>query len=341
MSPQLSRDLRDAFKKPWPIPAVKALILTGTGKNFIAGADINELQSLKTREEAFQLGWTAAGLFTAIESAPKPVVMAVNGNCLGGGLEAALAGHYRVAVPEALLGLPEVQLGVIPGAGGIQRLPRLIGLSRALEMIAFGQPIRAGDARTLGLVDEVVGPDELQEAALKAARRFISGELDRGQRITRNRKDLLPDVEEKKAVIEEFKNRNAKKFRGVLAPFKALEALEQGLTADLEIDIRRDVGLFSDCAVSAIAKNLIGVFLNTRAAGRHPRIKGLEPAKIKKVAMLGGGVMGSGIVHLLIKNGFETVLWDIDESGPSKRAGGSPSELCLSDQTEENDRGGS
>ncbi len=103
-----------------------------------------------------------------------------------------------------------------------------------------------------------------------------------------------------------------------MAPFKALEALEQGLTADLEIDIRRDVELFSDCAVSAIAKNLIGVFLNTRAAGRHPRIKGLEPAKIKKVAMLGGGVMGSGIVHLLIKNGFETVLWDIDESALQK-----------------------
>ncbi len=126
------------------------------------------------------MGWTAAGLFTAIETAPKPVVMAVNGNCLGGGFEAALAGHYRLAVPEALLGLPEVQLGVIPGAGGIQRLPRLIGLPRALEMIAYGQPIKAGEARTLGLVDEVVGSDELQEAALKAARRFISGELDRG-----------------------------------------------------------------------------------------------------------------------------------------------------------------
>jgi 3-hydroxyacyl-CoA dehydrogenase/enoyl-CoA hydratase/carnithine racemase len=314
MSPQLSQDLRDAFQEALADPAVKALVLTGTGKNFIAGADITELQTLKTQEEAFQLGWTAAGLFTAIETAPKPVVMAVNGNCLGGGLEAALAGHYRVAVPEAVLGLPEVQLGVIPGAGGIQRLPRLIGLPRALEMITFGQPVKAGEALTLGLVDEVVGSDELLPAALKAAQRFIPRELQREQRMTRNRMDQLPGADEKKTLIEEFKTRNAKKFRGLLAPFKALEALEEGLTADIGADIRRDGELFSECAVSPIAKNLIGVFLNTRAAGRHPRINGIEPAPIKKVAMLGGGVMGSGIVHLLLKNGFKTVLWDIDET---------------------------
>ena len=304
--------------KHWPIPRSKALILTGTGQNFIAGADITKLQSLKTREEGFQLGWTAAELFSAIEKAPKPVIMAINGNCLGGGLEAALAGHYRVAVPGAVLGLPEVQLGVIPGAGGIQRLPRLIGLPRALEMITFGRPIKAGEALALGLVDEVVEPDELLPAARQAAQRFISGELQRERRLTGNRMDRLPKAEEKKALIEDFKTRNAKKFRGLLAPFKALEALEKGLTGDIETDIRRDVELFSECAVSAIAKNLIGVFLNTRAAGRHPRIKGIEPAKIRKVAMLGGGVMGSGIVHLLLQNGFETVLWDIDEPALQK-----------------------
>ncbi len=169
MSPQLSRDLRDAFAEALADPQVKALILTGTGKNFIAGADITELQALKTREEGFQLAWTAAELFSAVEKAPKPVIMAINGNCLGGGLEAALAGHYRIAAPEAVLGLPEVQLGVIPGAGGIQRLPRLIGLPRALEMITFGQPVKAAEALSLGLVDEVVGSDELLAAALQAA----------------------------------------------------------------------------------------------------------------------------------------------------------------------------
>ena len=264
------------------------------------------------------MGWTAAELLSAVEKAPKPVIMAVNGNCLGGGLEAALAGHYRVAVPGAVLGLPEVKLGVIPGAGGIQRLPRMVGLPRAMEMITFGQPIMADEALSLGLVDEVVGTDELLPAALKVAQRFISGELQPERCMTGNRMDRLPKAEEKKSLIEDFKTRNAKKFRGLLAPFKALEALEQGLTAEIERDIRRDVELFGECAVSAIAKNLIGVFLNTRAAGRHPRIKGLEPAPIKKAAMLGGGVMGSGIVHLLTKNGFQTVLWDINETALQK-----------------------
>ncbi len=136
--------------------------------------------------------------------------------------------------------------------------------------------------------------------------------------MTRNRMDRLPKTDEKKPLIEDFKTRNAKKFRGLLAPFKALEALEKGLTGDIETDIRRDVELFSECAISPIAKNLIGVFLNTRAAGRHRRIKGLEPAKLLRAAMLGGGVMGSGIVHLLLKNGFETILWDIDDQAIEK-----------------------
>jgi enoyl-CoA hydratase/carnithine racemase len=197
MSSQLERDLRDAFQEALYDPGIQALILTGTGKNFIAGADITTLQSLKTREEGFELGWTAAGLFNAIETASKPVIMAINGNCLGGGLETALAGHYRVAVPGALLGLPEVQLGVIPGAGGIQRLPRLIGLAGSLEMITFGRPVKAAEALGLDLVDEVVGPEELLPAALRAAKRFISGDLQREQRMTRNRMEQPPKVEEK------------------------------------------------------------------------------------------------------------------------------------------------
>ncbi len=136
--------------------------------------------------------------------------------------------------------------------------------------------------------------------------------------MTGNRKDRLPGNEEKKALIEDFKTKNAKRFKGTIAPFKALEALEKGLSDDMEADIRRDVELFSECAISDVAKNLIGVFLNTRAAGRLPRINGVEPARIKKVAMLGGGVMGSGIVHLLINNGFDAILWDINEQAVQK-----------------------
>ena len=119
MSPQQEQDLRDAFVETLADPQVKALILTGTGRNFIAGADITKLQSLKTREEGFDLGWTASSLFNAIEHAPKPVVMAINGNCLGGGLEAALAGHYRLAVPEATSGFAGGPTGRDPRGGRV------------------------------------------------------------------------------------------------------------------------------------------------------------------------------------------------------------------------------
>jgi 3-hydroxyacyl-CoA dehydrogenase/enoyl-CoA hydratase/carnithine racemase len=313
MSPQLSRDLALALTECFANAEIKALILTGAGKNFVAGADITELQFLKNKEDAFQLAWTAAELFNSIEASSKPVIAAINGNCLGGGLELALACHYRVAAKGAHLGLPEVQIGVIPGAGGIQRLPRLIGLPDALGMITTGQAVPAEKALFMGLLNELDDPDGLLPTCLKTAHRFISGDLGPDRSMTKRRKDRLPGNEEKKALIEDFKAKNTKRFTGTIAPFKALEALEKGLSDDMEADIRRDVELFSECAISDVAKNLIGIFLNTRAAGRLPRINGVEPARIKKVAMLGGGVMGSAIVHLLINNGFDAILWDINE----------------------------
>lgn len=318
MSPQLSSDLAQALTEGLSYPDVKALILTGTGKNFVAGADITELQSLKNRREAFRLAQTASSLFNMIETGSKPVIAAINGNCLGGGLELAMACHYRVAAKAASLGLPEVQIGVIPGAGGIQRLPRLIGLPYALELITTGRSLPAEKALSMGLVDESVDSDELMEAALKAAQRFIAGEMDRKTLMTKSRKDLLPSGEAKRALIEDFKARNAKKFKGTIAPFSAMEAMEKGLSDDIQTDIQRDVELFGECAISDVARNLIGVFLNSRSAGKLPRIKGLEPARIENVAMLGGGVMGSGIVHLLLINGFDVVLWDINQDAIQK-----------------------
>jgi len=318
MSSQLSRDLTQALTESFADSEIKALILTGAGTNFVAGADITELQAIKNKEDAFQLAWTAAELFNSIEASSKPIIAAINGNCLGGGLEMALACHYRVAAKGAHLGLPEVQIGVIPGAGGIQRLPRLIGLPDALPLITTGQSIPAEKGLLMGLLDELDDSDGLVATCLKTAHRFISGELDRDRRMTKRRKDRLPGNEEKKALIENFRTKNAKRFKGTIAPFKTLEALDKGLSDDMEADIRRDVDLFSECAISDVAKNLIGVFLNTRAAGRLPRINGVKPARIKKVAMLGGGVMGSGIVHLLINNGFDSILWDVNEQAVRK-----------------------
>ncbi len=318
MSPQLGEDFREAITEAFGDDDVKAIVITGTGKNFIAGADITQLQKVKDRDEIFQIVLGAAQFLSSIEVGPKPVVAAINGNCLGGGLETAMVCHYRVAANGVNLGQPEVQIGLIPGAGGTQRLPRLIGLPNAMEMITVGKPIKADKAYSRGLVDEVVEDNQLLDAALKAAGRFVRGDLKQQLRMTRNRNDRIPSFSEKIALVNYSKFTAAQKAKGYIAPFKAIEAIEKGLSYDIEADIEKEVGLFADCAVSEVAKNLIGIFLNTRAAGRLPRIEGVEPAEIKKVAMLGGGVMGSGIVSVLLKGGFEAVLWDINDEAIEK-----------------------
>jgi 3-hydroxyacyl-CoA dehydrogenase/1,4-dihydroxy-2-naphthoyl-CoA synthase len=321
LSTQFRADLAEAFGEAYGDDAVKAIVMTGTGKNFIAGADITEIQHVENKEELVSGMMESMKFMNHIETGPKAVVAAINGNCLGGGLELAMCCHYRVAVKGINLGQPEVQIGLIPGAGGTQRLPRLIGLRHALEMITIGKPIKTEVAYQRRLVDEVTEPDKLVDAAVTAAGRFISGELNIKARATRNRHYWIPSAAEKKAMMDFTKAMMAVQAKGYIAPFKAVEALDQGLSYDIDADLKREADLFADCAVSDVAKNLIGIFLNTRAAGRLPRIKGLEPARIKKVAMLGGGVMGSGIVNLLLKAGFETVLWDINDDALEKGVG--------------------
>jgi 3-hydroxyacyl-CoA dehydrogenase/enoyl-CoA hydratase/carnithine racemase len=294
------------------------VILTGTGKNFIAGADITQIQPIKDKNFLLPRVMENNRFINGIEDGPKPVIAAINGHCLGGGLEIAMACHYRIAAQGVQIGQPEVQIGLIPGAGGTQRLARLVGFAEALTMITTGNPVSAEEGLKKGALDEVVPPDELIDRALKAAGRFILGELNHKNRMTRNKADKLPKSEEKKGIIGFAKGMAAKQARGYLAPFKAIEAMERGLTDNFEADLKVEAELFADCAVSDIAKNLIGIFLNTRAAGRLPRIEKIAPQKAKTVAMLGGGVMGSGILNLLLRHGFDAVLWDINDGAIQK-----------------------
>ena len=313
LSQHLVEELAEAFSAAHGDQEIKAIVLTGTGKNFLAGADINRIKDVKTRDEILPKLKKNNQFLNSIENGPKPVVAAINGNCLGGGLEIAMVCHYRVAAREVNLGQPEVQLGLIPGAGGTQRLPRLVGLRYGLEMITIGKPIRAETAQARGLVDEVAEPDQLLNQAVKAAIRFISGQINIKLRTTRNRHDRLPSAAEKKGMIEVAKAMTAAQAKGYIAPFKAIEAFEKGLGYDIDADIEAESELFADCVISDVAKNLIDIFLNTRAAGKLSRIEGIEPAKIKKVGLLGGGVMGTGIVNVLLKGGFDIVLWEINE----------------------------
>ncbi len=311
-------EMKKALMSAYEDHEIKVVILTGTEKNFLAGADITEIQQVKDRGAILPFVMENNRFLNSIEQGLKPVIAALNGNCLGGGLEIAMACHYRIAAQGIQVGQPEVQIGLIPGAGGTQRLPRLAGLPDALQMIATGQAISSDEGLKKGCVDEVVPPESLLEKAVGVAKRFISGELNHRDRMTRLRKDRLPNFVTKKMIISYAKGEAEKKGKGYIAPFKAIEAMERGLSDDFEADLKIEAELFSDCAVSDVAKNLIAIFLNTRAAGKLPRIKGVEPQKVKTVAMLGGGAMGSGITNLLLSNGFETILWDINDEAIQK-----------------------
>jgi 3-hydroxyacyl-CoA dehydrogenase/enoyl-CoA hydratase/carnithine racemase len=318
LSKPFVQEMREALMSAFGDNEVKAVILTGTEKNFIAGADITEIQQVKDRDFILPLVMENNRFLNSIEQGPKPVIAALNGNCLGGGLEIAMACHYRIAAQGIQVGQPEVQIGLIPGAGGTQRLPRLVGLPDALQMIATGQAISSDEGLKKGCIDEVVSRESLLEKALEVGKGFISGELNHRDRMTGLKKDRLPNFITKKMIISYARGEAEKKGKGYIAPFKAIEAMEKGLSDDFEADLKLEAELFSDCAVSDVAKNLIGIFLNTRAAGRLPRIKGVESQKIKTVAMLGGGAMGSGITNLLLSNGFETILWDINDEAVQK-----------------------
>jgi 3-hydroxyacyl-CoA dehydrogenase/enoyl-CoA hydratase/carnithine racemase len=311
-------EIKDAFKSAFGEDEIKAIILTATGKNFTGGADLTQIQQSTEKESVFHSVMENNRFLNSIEEGPKPVIVAMNGACLGGGMEIAMASHYRIAAQGIQVGQPEVQVGLIPGAGGTQRLPRLVGLPDALQMIGTGQAISSEEGVAKGCIDEVVPLDSLLEKALEVAQRFISGEWNHRDRMTRLRKDRLPNSIKKKMIIAYTKEETAKKAKGYIAPFKAIEAMERGLSDDFEAGLKVEAELFSECAVSDVAKNLIGIFLNTRAAGKLPRIKGVEPQKIKTVAMLGGGAMGSGITNLLLGNGFDTVLWDINDEAIEK-----------------------
>jgi 3-hydroxyacyl-CoA dehydrogenase/enoyl-CoA hydratase/carnithine racemase len=311
-------ELAEAFTEANNDAKIKAIVLTGTGKNFLAGADITQIKAVKTSDEILPILRQNIRFLNAIETGSKPVVAAINGNCLGGGLEIAMVCHFRVAVRGVNLGQPEVQIGLIPGAGGTQRLPRLVGLRYALEMITTGKPISAEKAHTRGLVDEVAEPDQLLAVALNAATRFITDKINIKFRTTRNRSDRLPSAAEKKGMLELAKAMTTAQAKGYIAPFKAIEAFEKGLGYDIDADIETELELFAECAISDVAKNLIDIFLNTRAAGRLPRIKGIAPATIRQVGMLGGGVMGTGIVNVLLKGGFDVVLWEISDRALEK-----------------------
>jgi 3-hydroxyacyl-CoA dehydrogenase/enoyl-CoA hydratase/3-hydroxybutyryl-CoA epimerase len=300
--------------------SVRAVVLiSGKPDNFIAGADIEEFTALTSQDAAERLSFQGQETVSRVETFHKPIVAAIHGACLGGGLELALACHYRIATdhPKTQLGLPEVQLGLIPGAGGCQRLPRLIGARAALDMILSGRSERASKALRLGLVDEVVPRSILPQVAVAAADRLArEGQPKRGRTsgVAAFLLDRTPAG--RQLVYRGARKQILRKTGGHYpAPLAALEAvrvgLEQGITAGLAEEHRA----FGELAVGDVSRKLVQIFFASTALKKDDGVAPgtAAPRQIRRLGIVGSGFMGSGIAGTAVLNvEVDTRLKDAD-----------------------------
>jgi enoyl-CoA hydratase/carnithine racemase len=259
LSPGVPEAIGAAIDEAEGDAGVVAIVVRGAGRMFVAGADIGRLAEAAWGDETAAPDWH--DLFRRIEDCRKPVVMAIHGSALGGGLELAMAGHYRVAAGDAQIGQPEVNLGIIPGAEGTQRLPRLAGVARALEMCVTGKPVPAMEALEAGIVDAIVDGDLTTEAVAFAVR--VAHQ--RSHVKTRDRRDRLGDPAAATALLASARERATTDRRFETAPLKAVDAVEAAATMPFDEGCQRERELFFECLRSEQAKALIHVFFSERA----------------------------------------------------------------------------
>lgn len=296
----LSRDVRSGLdqhvRQAGAASGVAAIVIRCEGSTFIAGADIRELG---TPREPF-----LPDVVQYIEDCPKPVVAAIHGTALGGGLEVALACHYRLAAPGAKVGLPEVKLGIIPGAGGTQRLPRLVGAREALELIVSGAQVPAPRAREMGIVDEVVEGD-LLEGALAFARRVVA------QRLPIPRVSGRSVAVDDPRLFDEYERSIARKQRGFLAPFAAVRAVRAAAELPFADGLALERRLFLELAASPQAKAQRHAFFAEREVAKIPGLPPrTAPRAVASVGIVGAGTMGGGIAMCFANAGIPVVLID-------------------------------
>ncbi|MDM0031366.1 3-hydroxyacyl-CoA dehydrogenase NAD-binding domain-containing protein [Variovorax sp. J22P271] len=281
----------------------KAVLIVGAGRNFIAGADIREFGQTPQPPSLPEV-------CLAIENCSKPVVAAIQGAALGGGLEIALSAHYRLAVPSAKLGLPEVALGLLPGSGGTQRAPRLIGAKAALELILSGRHAGAKEALALGLVDRLgEGTDALPEG-LAYARELIAARAP--VRRTRDAQ-ALADAEASRAALEAARADTAKKSRGLFSPMKIIEAVEAALTKPFDEGMALERKLFLQCIDSPQRAGLIHAFFAEREVLKAPETKAAKPRALDSAGIIGGGTMGAGIAVAMLDAGVPVTMIERDD----------------------------
>lgn len=283
-------------------PEVDALVLAGGGRTFISGADINEFLNPPPPGNA-----TIFDVLDAFEHATKPVIASVHGNALGGGLEVALGCHYRCGVAKSMYGLPEVKLGLLPGAGGTQRLPRLIGAEAALPLIVSGNFVKADSALSLGIIDEIV--DDVVEGGIAFAQKVVSE-----NRPLRKIRDLKAKAPEDHDFFKKFEASIARRSRGYLAPFMIIECVKVAVEQPFTDGMIKERALFQRCYESAQSQGLIHLFFAERAANKIPDVPKDTPVKdIKTAAVVGAGTMGGGIAMSFANAGYPVTLVEVDQ----------------------------
>ncbi|XP_062231207.1 peroxisomal fatty acid beta-oxidation multifunctional protein MFP2-like [Phragmites australis] len=290
---------------------VKAVVLTGDKGRFCGGFDINAFGNKPKNEKTGSL--SIDFLTDIVEDAHKPTVAAIDGIALGGGLEVAMVCHARISTPSAQLGLPELQLGIIPGMGGTQRLPRLVGLPKALEMMLMSKPINGREAHELGLVDNVASANELVSTACSWALEIA--EQKRPWFKSLYRTDRLPALGEVKKILKYARVQAQKKAAYVQHPIVCIDVIEEGIVSGPRTGLMQEVLSAKMLERSQTSKSLRHVFFAQRATSKIPNITnmGLTPQRIKKAAIVGGGLMGSGIATVFILNNFLVVLKEVNE----------------------------
>jgi 3-hydroxyacyl-CoA dehydrogenase len=299
LSPGVPEGIVESVERGNADPGIRAMVLIGAGRSFIAGADIrtfgNRAPPVPGRRP-----------HQILDASQKPVVAAIHGYALGGGFEIALASNYRIAVPSAKVGLPEVLIGILPGSGGTQRLPRLIGPKAALDMIVSGRHVPAEEAYRLGIIDELAPEDGLRDAAIAFARRVA--DIRPLPRI-RDHDGKLAEAQADPGIFDAMRKSIARRARGQKAPYHCIQAVENACTVPFDDGIVRERELFDELENSAEARALRYAFFAEREVARLPDIPRDTPLRpIKSAAIVGAGTMGGGISMSFAEFGFPVKL---------------------------------
>jgi len=281
--------------------AVSAVLLVGTGRAFIAGADIREFGKPPVPPS---LPDVCAG----IENCSKPVIAAIHGAALGGGLEVAMSAHYRLALPAASLGLPEVLLGLLPGAGGTQRAPRLMGVKPAAELMLGGKPLNAKAALAAGLVDRLSEGTDALAAGLAYANEMIAQNAP----VRRTRDIAIANADAALADLQALKVETAKKSRGLFSPLKIIECVQAAVQQPFDEGMAFERARFVECVASPQRAGLVHAFFAEREVAKIPEAKLAAPRAFKTIAIIGGGTMGAGISVSALDAGYQVTMIERD-----------------------------